>query len=153
MSIVWQVMVRYLSARARDKHKSQYWITNLFTVSMDMTQAHFTWKGYDENDASHRILQGFLLTDVQYSPRHAENIRFGIQDYLRGIHKEFSGRGNGYLFSCNPEGFFIDSLLDGNPLTPTVLDYCEVIQALVEWTAHCDQLSIAAEQDVNNTNS
>lgn len=99
-----------------------------------MSQESFTWQGYDENDASHRTLQGFLVTDVQHSPRFAESLRNGIQDYLRGIHKEFNGSGNGYEFACNPEGFFIDSLYDGDPLTPTVVDYCVVIQALLEWT-------------------
>ena len=110
-----------------------------------MNQERFTWQGYDEKNVSHRTLQGFLVTDVQYSPRHAENLRNGIQDYLRGINKEFNGSGNGYEFSCNPEGFFIDALYDGDPLTPTVVDYCVVIQALKEWTEYCDRLKAEAQ--------
>ena len=99
----------------------------------------FSWPGYDDTDPAHRTLQGFLVLDVQYAPEHAERMLKDIQAYRQGKKQEFEGSGNGYEFECHPEGFFIDSLYEGDELTPVTVDYDTVETALQAWLQHCRQ--------------
>lgn len=111
-----------------------------------MNQETFTWRGYDENSPAHRTLQGFLVMDVQYSSRHADELRDEIQAYRDDKRKEFDGSGNGYEFECRPEGLFIDCLYEGDPLTPVTVEYSTVLQALTEWSQMCKKLEAEASK-------
>ncbi|MBS0587222.1 hypothetical protein [Nitrosomonas sp.] len=111
-----------------------------------MNQEIFTWRGYDENSAAHRTLQGFLVMDVQYSSQHADELHSGIQEYRNGKRKAFDGSGNGYEFECHPEGLFIDCLYEGDPLTPVTVEYDTVLRALTEWSEMCKELERKASQ-------
>ncbi len=102
-----------------------------------MSTELFTWPGYDDTDPGHRTLQGFLVMDVQYAPERAEEILADIQAYRNGEKEDFDGSGNGYEFECLPEGFFIDSLYEGDELTPVTVDYQTVETALSEWGRYC----------------
>lgn len=108
-----------------------------------MNQERFSWQGYDENLPSHRTLQGFLVLDVQYSSQYADELHTGIQAYLQNNSMTFNGSGNGYEFECRPEGLFINCLYDGDPLTPVIVEYETVLQALSEWSLMCKKLEVA----------
>lgn len=111
-----------------------------------MNQEFFTWRGYNENLPAHRTLQGFLAMDVQYSSRHADELHAGIQAFLQGKRKRFDGSGNGYEFECRPDGLFIDCLYEGDPLTPVIVEYNTVLQALAEWSQMCKELEARASK-------
>lgn len=109
-----------------------------------MNQETFTWQGYDNNSPAHQTLQGFLVLDVQYSSRYADELHAGIAAYRQGELPQFAGCGNGYEFECRPEGFFIDCLYEGDPLTPVIVEYDTVLQALSEWSQRCKTLEAQA---------
>lgn len=111
-----------------------------------MNQEIFTWRGYDENLPAHRTLQGFLVMDVQYSSRHADELHAGIQAYREGKRAQFDGSGNGYEFECRPEGLFIDCLYEGDPDTPVTVEYNTALQALTEWSKMCRELEAKASR-------
>lgn len=111
-----------------------------------MNQEIFTWRGYDASLPAHRTMQGFLVMDVQYSSRHADELIAGIEAYRQGKQNQFDGSGNGYEFECRPEGLFIDCLYEGDPLTPVIVEYSTVLQALIEWSQMCKKLEAEASK-------
>jgi hypothetical protein len=104
-----------------------------------MTGETFTWPGFDGADPGHRTLQGFLVLDVQYAPERSDEMLANVQAYRRGDRSVFEGSGNGYEFECRPEGFFLDSLYEGDELTPVTVDYKTVEIALSAWGRYCRQ--------------
>jgi hypothetical protein len=111
-------------------------------------EERFTWRGYDENRPAHRTLQGFLVLDVQYSSAFADELCTAIQTYMQDNSKPFDGCGNGYEFECRPEGLFIDCLYEGDPLTPVIVEYDTVLQALCEWSEMCRKLETEASNQL-----
>lgn len=110
-----------------------------------MSRESFTWTGYDGNQPAHRALQGFLALDVQYSSALADELHAKIQAYRQGRSKQLDGCGNGYEFECRPEGFYINCLYEGDPITPVIIEYDTVLQALLQWSQMCAKL----ERDAN----
>lgn len=104
-----------------------------------MNQEPFTWNGYDAKSDAHRTLHGFLVLDVQYSSRHAEEILAEISAYLNGDTEEVSGSGNGYEYECHKDGLYLESLYD-DPDTPITVGYETALQALREWADYCREL-------------
>lgn len=111
---------------------------------MSMSPEPFQWAGYDANVPAHRVLLDFLVLDVQYSSRHADELHAAVQAWRQGAGEPLEGSGNGYEFECRPEGFWIDCLYEGDPLTPVLVDYATLLQALGEWSQHCQRLEAAA---------
>lgn len=109
-----------------------------------MDQVDFHWSGYDANVPGHQVLLDYLVLDVQYSSRHADELLDGIRAYQRGGVEPLDGSGNGYEFECRPDGFWIDCLYEGDPLTPVLLDYATVLLALSEWSQYCRRLEAEA---------
>ena len=104
-----------------------------------MAMENFTWSGYDANQESHQVLQGFLVLDIQYSVSRTQEVIQGIKRYLAGDIKEYAGTGNGYEFSCETKGFEIDCLHPDDAQTPVTIEYSMVLLALKEWQAMCAQ--------------
>ncbi len=99
----------------------------------------FSWRGFDVKLAAHRLLQEYLVVDVQYSARHAREIREGIGDYRDGVREAFSEVGNGYELECMPGGVEIAPLYECDEIPPVVIDFDTVIGALREWEAFCER--------------
>ena len=100
----------------------------------------FTWSNFDQTSPKHQALHGFLVLDVQYSSKHANEIRAGIKAYRSKQRNAFEGSGNGYEFECQPQGFYLNGLYEGDPLTPVTIDYPTTEQALSEWADYCQKL-------------
>lgn len=109
-----------------------------------MAQETFTWQGYDEHSPAHQTMQGFLVLDVQYSSRYADELHAGIVAYRQGALPQFGGCGNGYEFACRPDGLHIDCLYEGDPLTPVTVEYDTALRALSEWSQWCKILEAQA---------
>ncbi|XOF33136.1 MAG: hypothetical protein ACL93V_14130 [Candidatus Electrothrix sp. YB6] len=99
----------------------------------------FSWSGYTNNDPGHQTLHGFLTLDVQNSPEYALELITNIQAYLNDGKEQCEGTGNGYVFECQPEGLFLDCLYEGDELTPVIVDYQVVLEALKEWITYCQK--------------
>ena len=104
-----------------------------------MNTETFTWPNFNEKNPEHQTLHGFLVLDVQYSPQHAEEILAGIKAYRANKRSSFEGSGNGYEFECQVTGFYLDSLYEGDPLTPVTIDYATTELALREWANYCQK--------------
>lgn len=102
-----------------------------------MTPERFSWPGYDEADPRHRTLQGLLVLDVQYDAAQTRRMLDAIRAFRTGVRDAFEGTGNAYEFECRRDGLFIDSLYEGDALTPVTVDYDVVELALAAWEKHC----------------
>jgi hypothetical protein len=99
----------------------------------------FSWSGYANDDPGHQTLQGFLALDVQNSSEYALELITDIQAYLNGEKEQCEGTGNGYAFACQPEGFFLDCLYEGDELTPVIVEYQVALEALKAWITYCQE--------------
>ncbi len=102
-----------------------------------MCDKAFTWQGHEQDNASHSMLHNFIVKGIQSSPMLAEHLRLAIQEFIIGMQKELDGCCNGYEFQCLPEGFRIDHPQSEGKTETTIVDYSMVVQALLEWTDHC----------------